>query len=401
MRCEGNHFVCTFGKFFSSVAFFVETIQLHVENLHPSIEQYLKELLVTGSFNTDNRFAEEAVRWLNLNFKPAYSLLTNSCTDALEMSGLILDLKEGDEVIVPAYTYVSTANAYCLRTRELRFADCLPNRPVVDLSTIEPLVTANTKAIVVMHYGGIAVEMNALVDFCKQHQIALIEDAAHAIGATYLGRPLGSYGDMGSISFHYTKPISCGEGGCILLNREKWISKANCIYEKGTNRKFYKEQQLSKYEWLDLGSSYAMSGIQACVLAAQLQSINEVITKRVKIWQTYMELLAPLCQKGHFQLPDVPEGNQINGSYFFIKLQEPDRRDDFIHFLKNASIESGFHYLALHRSPFYANKRNQFLPNADSFEASLIRLPIHTLLQPDQLEYITAIIDSYFGKQVV
>lgn len=401
MRCKENKIVCTFDNLFYSFAFFVEIIKLHVENLQPAILQNIKELIATGTLNTDNRYAEEATRWLNSHFGGAYSLLTNSCTDALEMSGLILDLKEGDEVIVPSYTYVSTANAYYLRTRELRFADCLPNRPVVDLSTIEPLVTSKTKAIVVMHYGGIAVEMSALVEFCNQKQIALIEDAAHAIGASYLGRPLGSFGDMGSFSFHYTKPISCGEGGCLLLNRDKWIRKADCIYEKGTNRKIYKQQQLSKYEWLDLGSSFAMSGIQACVLASQLQSLDEVISYRVKIWQTYMELLTPLSQKAYFQLPDIPEGNQMNGSYFFIKLQDADRRDDFIRFLKNAAIESGFHYLALHRSPFYANRRNQSLPNADAFESGLIRLPIHTSLSLEQIEYITSTIYRYFGNQVI
>lgn len=391
---EFNFYVHLEGHF--SIGRTVKNIQLHVEYLHPDLGSNLLNFLKGASLNTDHSCNEEVVNRLLRVFASEKCYLTNSCTDALEMCALILNLKEGDEVIVPSYTYVSTANAFHLRTSQLRFADCLPNRPVVDLQTIEKLVTKKTRAIVVMHYGGIAVDMIPLLQYCHQHNIALIEDAAHAIGACYLGKPLGSFGDFATCSFHYTKPISCGEGGCLLLKGNSYIQLADSVFEKGTNRRAYKELNLSKYEWVSHGSSYTMSALQSCVLSVQLQALEFLISKRKMVWDHYFQLLGSLQQQGHFFLPECPEGNQINGSYFYICLEDPTRRNDLIDFLKKAGIESCFHYLALHRSPFYANAGKQHLPNADYFEAALLRLPIHHELSFEQQEYIASKLAEYF-----
>lgn len=376
---------------------YVRSIHLHEEFYHPETLKQLALLLEGGRLSTRNIFADYVVDWFKSHYPCTHCLLTHSCTDALEMIALILNLKEGDEVIVPSFTYVSTANAFRLRTSQIRFADCLPERPVVDLSTLEELVTPHTKAIVVVHYAGIAVDMPPLVDFCNAHQIALVEDAAHALGATYLNKPLGSFGDFASLSFHYTKPVSCGEGGCLLLNSDRWIEKADVVYEKGTNKRLYDQKQVAQYEWLDLGSSFAMSAPQTCILKSQLQHSADILAQRKNIWDRYMDLLTPVSQSGAFELPVIPAHNQVNGSYFYITLTDATHRANLIAHLKSFGIESAFHYLALHRSPFYANQRNQRLTNTDAFESKLLRLPIHPALSLNQLEFVVSKITSYFN----
>jgi len=359
--------------------------------------QYIKDVLDSGLLACGGKYNEACKNWFSNNYSANKVFLTSSCTDALEMSALLAGLNPGDEVILPSYTFVSTANAFALRGCDLKFADSISSNPNIGIETILPLVNSKTKVIVVMHYAGIAVDMDPILSFAKDKGIILIEDAAQAIGSRYKGKFLGTLSDLGCISFHVTKLISCGEGGCCLINNEALFDRAEIIFEKGTNRSAFQRNEVSKYEWQELGSSFGMSELQAALLYSQLESFNSQLLHRQKIWRLYMSLLKELETNEKLSLPQVPDYAEINGTHFYILLKDQDERSRLRLYLLENNVESSFHYLALHRSPFYKNKQNQNLPNADRYDSCLLRLPIHSEIEDAQVLNICGLIYGFFN----
>ncbi|MBV6473601.1 MAG: dTDP-4-amino-4,6-dideoxygalactose transaminase [Saprospiraceae bacterium] len=372
-------------------------IRLHEESISPSLLARLGQLVDSGSLASDNATRAKLSDWFSGEFGSAAVYLTPSCTDALEMSGLLSQLAPSDEVIVPAYTFATTASAYLWRTEALRFADSLAERPCVDLATIAPLVTKRTKVVVVMHYAGLAVDLDPILAFCREQGLLLVEDAAHAMGSRYRGRPLGTMGDFGTLSFHHTKALSCGEGGCLLVRDAAWKDRADIIYEKGTNRRFFYQGEVPRYEWMELGSSYVMSSLQSAALSAQLEVWPQALERRKALWQQYEQLLAPGAANGWFALPSVPQWAEVNGSHYYLVADNEVSRDRLIRHLAVHGIESAFHYGALHRSRLWASRSpSPSLPNTERFASSLLRIPLHTRLTDDQQHRIAETVLKFY-----
>lgn len=356
----------------------------------------LEQVIYSGSSASGARYYLECRDLILERFKCKEVYFTNSCTDALEFAALLLDFKEGDEIIIPSYTFVSAVTPFYLRGFKLRFADTVPERPNVSLETILPLVNNKTKAIVVMHYAGIAVDMDPIKKFAKEKKILLIEDAAQAFGACYNGRYLGTISALGAISFHETKLVSCGEGGCLMINDPEFLKRSEIIFEKGTNKKSFLRNEVVKYEWLDVGSSFGMSEFQSAVLKPQFDSLESILDYRKALWSLYMDYLRTFEEKNYLLLPDIPDFATINGTFFYIVLENSSLRHQLQLHLKKAGIESRFHYLSLHKSPFYNNMDHQVLLNSDRFENQLLRLPIHHLIQEKDITKIAEVISDYF-----
>ncbi len=358
--------------------------------------EYIKEVLDSGQLASGGKYAKVCKNWFANNYSASTIFLTSSCTDALEMSALLARLNPGDEVILPSYTFVSTANAFVLRGCVLKFADSISSNPNIGMETILPLVTSKTKVIVVMHYAGIAVDMDPILFFAKEKGIIVIEDAAQAIGSKYKGKLLGTISDLGCISFHVTKMISCGEGGCCIVNNKSLFDRAEIIFEKGTNRSAFQRNEVSKYEWQDVGSSFGMSELQAALLFSQLEIFNDQLEHRQKIWKLYLSLLKELERNSKLNLPQVPDHAEVNGTHFYILLDDQELRSRLQKYLLENNVESAFHYLALHRSPYYSNRQNQNLPNADRYESCLLRLPIHGKIEEGDVLKVCGLIYGFF-----
>ncbi len=314
-------------------------------------------------------FFEE--RW---GFKKTY--LTTSCTDAFEMAALLMNIKEGDEVIMPSFTFVSTTSPFILRGARLVFADSRADHPNMDMDKVEDLITEKTRVLVVMHYGGVAVDMDKALALAKKYNLILLEDAAHAIDATYNGKPLGTFGDFATFSFHETKNVSSGEGGLLAVNNEKYIEQADIVWEKGTNRTAFEDGKVSRYEWVGLGASYTPSDMIAGMLYAQLENIDEIQSKRISIWDRYYEKLKVLEEKKLAVIPHIPDFAVNNGHLFYLLLANKKQRDALIRFMDENHIMTVFHYLPLHSSPYFKNKHDgRPLPNAERFADTIIRLP--------------------------
>jgi len=332
-------------------------------------------------------------------------LLTTSCTDALEMAAILLNLKEGDEVIMPSFTFVSTANAFVLRGAKIVFADSRNNHPAIDEEKIESLITPNTKAIVVVHYAGVACNMDKIMGLATAHNLFVIEDAAQAIDSFYTGKdgirkPLGSIGHLAAFSFHETKNIISGEGGMLVINDEQFIERAEIIWEKGTNRSAFFRGEVDKYGWVDIGSSFLPSEIIAAFLYAQLERLDVIQTRRKKIWKNYHSGLLPLSERGVIQLPKIPEYASNNAHMFYIVCKNIDERTALIDFLKSQSINAVFHYQSLHKSKFYEGKQvNQNLPNCDFFSDALLRLPFYFELSSGEQDTVINAIKEFFKQQ--
>lgn len=325
------------------------------------------------------------------------TFLTTSCTDALEMAALLLDIKDGDEIIMPSYTYVSTTSPFILRGAKIVFADSLDDHPNIDLDNIEDLITEKTKILVVMHYGGIAVDMEKALSICNKYNLILIEDAAHAIQSYYKGKPLGSFGHMSTFSFHETKNISSGEGGLLVVNDEKFIGRAEIIWEKGTNRSAFSRGDVDKYEWVDLGSSYSPSEIIAAFLFAQLTHIEDIQKTRNTIWERYYLNLLPIAEKGLFQIIKIPDFATNNGHLFYILTKSKKQRDELLDFLNTNMVHAVFHYLSLHSSPYYTKYHDgRQLPNADKFADTLLRLPLFYELPLEVVDIICEKVSDFF-----
>lgn len=313
-------------------------------------------------------------------------LLTTSCTDALEMAAILCCIQPGDEVIVPSYTFVSSALAFVRAGAKIVFADSMVRNPNIDAEKIEELITPKTKAIVPVHYAGVACDMDKIMDIAERHNLLVVEDAAQAIDSYYKGRPLGSIGHLAAFSFHETKNIISGEGGMLVINDERFIRRAEIIWEKGTNRAEFFRGEVNKYGWCDTGSSFLPSEIIAAFLWAQLEQLDTIQGKRKSLWDQYYNLLKPLADNGLFRLPDVPDYATNNAHMFYLVCNSIEERTALIKKLKENDIQAVFHYLSLHSSPYYLDKHDgRELPNCDRYADCLVRLPLFFDLTNDEL----------------
>ncbi len=361
---------------------------------------YIYEAVYRESHLSGNgKFTKLVHRFFEQRFGFRKVLLTTSCTDALEMTGLLLNLQPGDEVIVPSFTFVSTANAYVLRGAYIRFADSAEDNPNIDPGKIEELINERTKAIVVVHYAGVAVDMDKILDIARRHNIKVIEDAAQAIDSYYKGKPLGGIGDLGTFSFHETKNVISGEGGLLAINNPGYTRRAEIIWEKGTNRAAFFRGEVDKYGWVDVGSSFLPSELVAAFLYAQLEHLEKIQEKRRALWQRYYENLEDLQKQGLLRLPVIPEYATNNAHMFYVVAENVQVRDRLMNYLKSLGIKAVFHYLPLHLSPFYKDKHDgRELPNAVRFSETILRLPMFYELTTAQVDYISEQIRKFFGK---
>ncbi|GAB4199143.1 MAG: dTDP-4-amino-4,6-dideoxygalactose transaminase [Bacteroidia bacterium] len=330
-------------------------------------------------------------------------LLTSSCTDALEMCALLINIQPGDEVIMPSYTFVSTANAFVLRGAKIVFADSYPHHPNMDADAVESLITEKTKAIVVMHYAGVANDMNRILSVAKKHNLFLIEDAAQAIDSYYIQGnkkiPLGSIGHLAAMSFHETKNIISGEGGMLIVNDSSFEKRSEILWEKGTNRSAFFRGEVDKYGWVDIGSSFLPSELTAAFLYAQLEHLADIQQRRIHLWNRYYEGLKPLEDKGYVRLPHIPSYATNNAHMFYLVCNNLEERTQLIQYLKERGIQAVFHYLSLHQSPFYKDKHDgRSLPNADMFSDCLVRLPLYYDLKEEDQSSIIKHITEFYGK---
>ena len=359
--------------------------------------QYIEEAVKSGKISGNGLFTKKCQEFFEKEFGFKKTLLTTSCTDALEMAAILADIKEGDEVIVPSFTFVSTALAFVRQGADIVFADSYPNNPNIDADQIEALITEKTKVIVVVHYAGVACDMDKIMSIADKHGIIVIEDAAQAIDSYYISKDgtkkaLGSIGHLSAFSFHETKNIISGEGGMLCINDDRFIQRAEIIWEKGTNRSQFFRGEVDKYSWVDTGSSFLPSEIISAFLWAQIENMRDIQHKRIKIWNRYYEGLSsfePVSIKKP-KLPLVPEYATNNAHMFYLVCDNVDDRTRFIQHLKDKEILSVFHYLSLHKSSYYEkySTRKSELPNSDMFSDCLVRLPLFYELTDEQVEYI-------------
>ena len=359
--------------------------------------QYIEEAVKSGKISGNGFFTKKCQEFFEKEFGFKKTLLTTSCTDALEMAAILADIKVGDEVIVPSFTFVSTALAFVRQGADIVFADSYSDNPNIDADQIEALITEKTKAIVVVHYAGIACDMDKIMSIANKHGIIVIEDAAQAIDSYYISKDgtrkaLGSIGHISAFSFHETKNIISGEGGMLCINDDRFIQRAEIIWEKGTNRSQFFRGEVDKYSWVDTGSSFLPSEIISAFLWAQIENMKDIQDKRIKIWNCYYEGLSsfePVSIKKP-KLPLVPEYATNNAHMFYLVCDNVDDRTRFIQHLKDKGILSVFHYLSLHKSSYYEkySTRKSELPNSDMFSDCLVRLPLFYELTNEQVEYI-------------
>ncbi len=362
-------------------------------------EKYLKEAMKNQQLSGDGPFTKKCHEWFEKNTKTIKALLTTSCTHALEMAAILLDIKEGDEVIMPSYTFVSTANAFVLRGAKIVFVDIRPDTMNIDETKIEKAITKKTKVIVPVHYAGVACEMDSIMEIAKKHNIFVVEDAAQGITSTYKGKVLGTIGDLGTYSFHDTKNITSGEGGVLLINNEKFKERAEIIREKGTNRSQFFRGEIDKYGWQDIGSSYLPSELNAALLYAQLENIDKIQEKRLYIWDKYYELLKDLEEKQFLELPKIPKTCNHNAHIFYIKCKDITERTELINYLKNNGIYSVFHYVPLHSSnagiKFGKMSGEDIYTTKDS--ERILRLPLHYNISDSDIENVVDKLKRFFS----
>lgn len=359
--------------------------------------RYIRQAVSSGKLSGDGQFSKRCAAFFEQRWGFQKTLLTTSCTDALEMAALLANIQPGDEVLAPSYTFVSSVNAFVLRGAKIVFVDSQPGHPNIDVDALAPLITPKTKAIVVIHYAGIACDMDAVMQLASKHNLLVVEDAAHAIDSYYRDRPLGSIGHVGCFSFHETKNVIAGEGGLLTINRQDWANRAEIIREKGTNRSAFFRGETDKYSWVDIGSSFLPGELTAAFLYAQLENIEKIQVKRLHIWHYYQERLSELAQKGFFQIPALPDYATNNAHMFYIVCRSLDERSALIEHLKKAGILAVFHYLSLHRSPFYRDKHDgRPLPYSDFFTDHLLRLPLYFQLTDRQLDKVVRTIKRFF-----
>lgn len=360
-------------------------------------EPAISEVFATKKFSGNGGFGKRCQVQLEKQFGYKKALLTTSCTSALEFAALILNIGVGDQVIVPSYAFVTTANAFANRGAEIVFADSRADHPSIDETQVERLITSKTKAIVALHYGGVSCEMDTLKAITDKHSIHIIEDNAQGIGSTYKGKVLGGIGTLGALSFHETKNIHCGEGGAILINDPTLISRAEIVWDMGTNRQEFKDGKVDNYGWVDLGSSFYPSALNASFLLAQLPEAKKVNTVRVNLWNNYYAAFEDLENEGKVQRPKIPTFSNHNGHTFYLITESKNQRDGLISHLANNGIAATFHFQALHLSDYFSSKyAGKELPNATLFTNRLVRLPLYFDLSKYNQYAVIEAVNNFF-----
>ena len=376
------------------------------------------EAVYAGKLSGNGKFTKRCQQWFEQRYGFRKTLLTTSGTDALEMCAMLCELKPGDEVIVPSYTFVSTALAFLREGAKVVFADSMARNPNLDAETLESLITPRTKVIVPVHYAGVACDMDAIMTVAKKHNLLVVEDAAQAIDGYYESKisnfksqisncklPLGGIGHLAAFSFHETKNITAGgEGGLLVVNDERFVRRAEIIWEKGTNRAEFFRGEVNKYGWVDMGSSFLPSEVNAAFLWAQLENIDDIQAKRTELWNRYYERLSLLGEnlrkeagKAPFRLPDVPDYATNNAHMFYLVLPDLEARTALIAHLKANGAQAVFHYLSLHSSPYYAPRHDgRALPECDRYADCLVRLPLYYDLSLEQVDQICDLIETYY-----
>ena len=358
---------------------------------------YLKGAIKSDHISGDGEYTKKCHQYLENALGVKKALLTTSCTHALDMSAILLNLKPGDEVILPSFTFVSTVNAFILRGAKPVFADIRPDTLNIDEAKIESLINEHTKAIYVVHYAGVGCEMDRILEIAQKHHLFVVEDNAHGLFGKYRGKFLGTFGCMATQSFHETKNISCGEGGALLINDPAFIERAEIIREKGTNRSRFFRGQVDKYTWVDLGSSYLPSDILASILLSQFEEAQEIQRKRKQIWLNYQEGLADWARSNNVQLPFIPDHCEQSYHMFYLLLPSLEHRQDFISYLKNQKINAVFHYVPLHTSDMgkgFGYKVGD-LPVTENVSDRLVRLPFYNDLKEKDQDYVIQTIQTY------
>ncbi|MBV8660639.1 MAG: dTDP-4-amino-4,6-dideoxygalactose transaminase [Candidatus Dependentiae bacterium] len=368
--------------------------------LHGKELVYIAQSVASGKISGDGMFTKLCHEFFENKYKFKKALLTTSCTDALEMAAILLEIAPGDEVIAPAYTFVSSVNAFVLRGAKIVFADSSTANPNIDPNEILTLITPRTKAIIIVHYAGVACDMAEIMRISQEYNIPVVEDAAQCIDSYYMGKPLGSIGTFGTFSFHETKNIIAGEGGLLVINDEKYINRAEIIREKGTNRSSFFRGEVDKYGWVDIGSSFLPSDIVAAYLYAQLENMETIQQRRKQIWDKYYNEFKDLEKLGHIKLPHIPAYASNNAHMFYLVCKTLKQREELIAYLKNRDIHSVFHYISLHSSPYFNDKHDgRILKNSDMYTDCLLRLPIFYELTNVQLDYIINSVKDFFHKK--
>ena len=354
---------------------------------------YIKKSVASGKISGNGIFTQKCHDFFESHFGFKKVLLTTSCTDALEMSDMLLNIKEGDEVIVPSYTFVSSALAFVRQGAKIVFVDSMDSNPNMDASALRALITPRTKAIVAVHYAGVACDMDAIMTLANEFGIFVVEDAAQAIDSYYKGKPLGSIGHLGCFSFHETKNIISGEGGMLTINDERFIKRAEILWEKGTNRAEFFRGEINKYGWVDTGSSFLPSDMIAAFLFAQLENLQLIQDRRKKLWNLYWELLSNHADTAGFQLPLIPDYATNNAHMFYIVCDNIEVRSNIINRLKTENCHAVFHYLSLHSSQYYQSQHDgRVLPQSDRYSNCLLRLPLFYELSEKDVGRINEII---------
>jgi dTDP-4-amino-4,6-dideoxygalactose transaminase len=352
--------------------------------------QYLAEAIASGKLSGDGPFTKRCQAFFESRYGFPRALLTTSCTDALELAALLLRIGPGDEIIVPSFTFVSSANAFALRGAKLVFADSSPEHPNIGIDSVEPLVSARTRAVVAVHYAGVGCDMDPLLDLARAHSFALIEDAAQAIESSYKGRPLGGIGTLGAFSFHDTKNIVAGEGGLLAVNDPTLVARAEVLREKGTNRSAFFRGEVDKYGWVDVGSSFLPSELTAAFLWAQLEAVEQVQSRRLAIWQRYASNLHEIDTRFGIALPTIPPYATNNAHMFYLVCRTLAQRSRVIEDLKSRGIHATFHYLPLHTSSYFLERHDgRDLPHSRGFADRLLRLPLYYSMSDQEVDYIS------------
>ena len=362
--------------------------------------EYIRQAVVDNHKISGNGvFTKKCQRFFEEKYGFKKCLLTTSCTDALEMTAILCDIRPGDEVIVPSYTFVSSALAFVRTGAKIVFADSMDRNPNIDAEKIEGLITSRTKVIVPVHYAGVACDMDRIMEIADRYGLVVVEDAAQAIDSFYKGRPLGSIGHLAAFSFHETKNVISGEGGLLAINAERFIRRAEIIWEKGTNRAEFFRGEVNKYGWCDTGSSFLPSEVIAAFLLAQLEALDVIQDKRKALWNEYYDHLKPLSREGFFRLPDIPNYAVNNAHMFYLVCNSIEERSALIKYLRENDVQAVFHYLSLHSSPYYQDRHDgRSLLCCDLFADCLVRLPMYYDLSKAEVARVCRLIKEFYKQ---
>ena len=367
----------------------------------PKCSDYIADTINKRKLSGDGEYTKKCSRWLEEKCGCDKTLLTTSCTHALEMAAILAEIKAGDEVIMPSFTFVSTADAFVMRGAKIVFVDIRPDTMNIDEKLVESAITAKTKAIVPVHYAGVGCEMDRILEIAARYRLTVVEDDAQGLMGTYKGKALGTFGTFGCISFHETKNYSMGEGGAILINDPDYYERAEIIREKGTNRSKFYRGEIDKYTWVDCGSSYLPSELNAAYLYAQLEEADAINNDRLASWNRYYENLKPLADKEYISLPFVPEYCSHNAHMFYIKVGDVEERSALIAFLKENGVHSVFHYIPLHSAQ--AGRKYGTFAGEDKYTTReserLLRLPMYYGLKREDVDYVCEKIQEFFSKR--